>query len=111
MVLDGNPVHVLNIAGDLPAGVKLDCPLPRLDDLKKVNLEPAGPARWADQTVTTKGTLGKETGPFVIDTLTIPYRDANPFKTPMRIGGVGIVDADTVAVCTLMGDFWLVDGV
>ena len=111
MVLDGNPVHVLNIAGDLPAGVKLNCPLPRLDDLKKVNLEPAGPARWADQTVTTKGTLGKETGPFVIDTLTIPYRDANPFKTPMRIGGVGIVDADTVAVCTLMGDVWLVDGV
>ncbi|HBE98236.1 MAG TPA: hypothetical protein DDW68_13800, partial [Verrucomicrobiales bacterium] len=111
MVLDGNPVHVLNIAGDLPPGVKLDCLLPRLDDLGKVNLEVAGPARWADQTVTTKGILGKETGPFVIDTLTIPYRDANPFKTPMRIGGVGIVDKDTVAVCTLMGDVWLVDGV
>ncbi|MDG1072224.1 MAG: hypothetical protein P8P32_11475 [Akkermansiaceae bacterium] len=111
MVLDGHPVHVLNIVGDLPAGVKLDCTLSRLDDLGKVNLESAGPARWADQRVTTKGTLGKETGPFVIDTLTIPYRDANPFKTPMRIGGVGIVDEDTVAVCTLMGDVWLVDGV
>ena len=111
MVLDGNPVHVLNIDGDLPAGVKLDCLLPRLDDLGKVNLKSVGPARWADQTVTTKGTLGKETGPFVIDTLTIPYRDANPFKTPMRIGGVGIVDEDTLAVCTLMGDVWLVDGV
>ena len=26
-------------------------------------------------------------------------------------GGVGIVDEDTLAVCTLMGDVWLVDGV
>ena len=65
---------------------------------------------WADRTVTTKGELGPGGGPFAIDTLTVPYRDENPFKTPMRIGGVDILPDGRIAVCTLMGDVWIVSG-
>lgn len=75
--------------------------------------EMAGPARWAKQVVKTNGKLGRRQpgSPFVIDTLTVPYRDANPFKTPMRIGGVDALPDGRLAVSTLMGDVWVVDGV
>ena len=75
-------------------------------------LQPAE-AQWSDKAVITKGKLGKALphSPYVIDTLTIPYRDLNPFKTPMRIGGVGVFSDGRIAVCTIMGDVWIVDGV
>jgi len=75
-------------------------------------LQPAK-AQWSKKKVITKGKLGKALphSPYVIDTLTVPYRDLNPFKTPMRIGGVGVFSDDRIAVCTIMGDVWLVDGV
>jgi azurin len=70
-------------------------------------------AQWSDKAVITKGKLGKALphSPYVIDTLTVPYRDLNPYKTPMRIGGVGVFSDGRIAVCTIMGDVWLVDGV
>ena len=75
-------------------------------------LQPAE-AQWSDKAVITKGKLGKviPRSPYVIDTLTIPYRDLNPYKTPMRIGGVGVFSDGQIAVCTIMGDVWIVDGV
>ena len=75
-------------------------------------LQPAE-AQWSDKAVITKGKLGKviPRSPYVIDTLTVPYRDLNPFKTPMRIGGVGVFSDGRIAVCTIMGDVWIVDGV
>ena len=75
-------------------------------------LQPAE-AQWSDKAVITKGKLGKAHphSPYVIDTLTVPYRDLNPYKTPMRIGGVGVFSDGRIAVCTIMGDVWLVDGV
>ncbi len=70
-------------------------------------------AQWTDKAVITKGKLGKALprSPYVIDTLTVPYRDLNPFKTPMRIGGVGVFSDGRIAVCTIMGDVWIVEGV
>jgi azurin len=97
---------------DLPKGAKAGGTV-RLWKQSKYPF-PFGPRhnpQWQDQLVHTKGLLGKGSGPYVIDTLTIPYRDANPFKTPMRIGGVGILGEGKVAVCTLMGDVWVVSGV
>jgi azurin len=70
-------------------------------------------AQWSGKAVITKGKIGKAHphSPYVIDTLTVPYRDLNPFKTPMRIGGVGVFSDGRIAVCTIMGDVWIVDGV
>lgn len=111
-LIDGEPGHIIGVDGALPSGVELNSALPMITDLGAVMPRAApGQAKWADQTVVTKGELGEGDGPFVIDTLTIPYRDANPFKTPMRIGGVDIFDEGKIAVCTLMGDVWIVDGV
>ena len=70
-------------------------------------------AQWSGKAVITKGKLGKALphSPYVIDTLTVPYRDLNPYKTPMRIGGVGVFSDGRIAVCTIMGDVWIVDGI
>jgi hypothetical protein len=75
-------------------------------------LQPAK-AQWQNKKMFTQGKRGKALpdSPYVIDTLTVPYRDLNPFKTPMRIGGVGVFSDGRIAVCTIMGDVWLVDGV
>jgi azurin len=102
------------IQGQIPDGVAFtgsDLIRKSSINLKKL-LQPIQ-ARWSNKTVFTKGKLGKPLphSPYVIDTLTVPYRDLNPFKTPMRIGGVGTFSDGRIAVCTLMGDVWLVDGV
>ena len=46
----------------------------------------------------------------MIDTLTVPYRDLNPYKTPMRIGGVGVLSDGDCRVHN-HGDVWIVSGV
>ncbi len=83
----------------------------RADHPEPGSLISGGPARWADQTVITAGELGDEPGPYVIDTLRVPYRQQNPFGTPMRLGGLGFLPDGQAAVCTLTGDVWLVDGI
>src|SRR2546429_541743 len=47
-----------------------------------VALTKGGPARWAE-TITTQGVLGKDRGPYVVDSLTLPA--ANPWKAKMRV--------------------------
>ena len=111
---EGRVTLVQGVEGELPEGIQLETGLPIQDDLKSLlSLVRPGAARalWKDQSVVTQGELGSGSGAFVMDTLTVPYRDENPFKTPMRIGGVDILSESQVAVCTLMGDVWIVDGV
>lgn len=67
--------------------------------------------QWDKTTTTTSGVRGDDSNAFAIDKLTIPFASANPFGTPMRLAGVGVLDADTLAVSTLLGDVWLVSGV
>ena len=98
----------------LPAGVAFTGnDLVRESSMSSKELLQAGPARWSEKSVITQGKLGKTLpdSPYVIDTLTVPYRDLNPFKTPMRIGGVGTLSDGRIAVCTLMGDVWIVSGI
>ena len=68
-----------------------------------------GPARWTG-TVTTKPTTraGAE-DPYAVDTLTVPMK--NPYRSWMRLGGFDFFkDGRRAAVCTWMGDVWVVDG-
>jgi glucose/arabinose dehydrogenase len=68
-----------------------------------------GPARYP-QTLTTKGTLGRDEGPYTIDTLIAP-RD-NWWKARMRFSGLDFFpDGHTAAVCTWDGDVWLVSNI
>lgn len=70
-----------------------------------------GPARWKE-VVKTQGIPGKEEGPFAADVLTHPESDQNPWQSWMRLTGFDFLPGgDRAAVCTWMGDVWLVDGV
>jgi azurin len=102
------------IKGKIPSGVTFQGnEFVRKSSINLNELLKPSQAQWSKKTVVTKGKVGKAHphSPYVIDTLTIPYRDLNPFKTPMRIGGVGALSDGRIAVCTLMGDVWIVDGV
>jgi hypothetical protein len=67
-----------------------------------------GPRRWAD-TLTTKGRLGKEGGPFAVDVLPLPA--ANPWHCQLRLTGLDFLPGGKrAAVCTWDGDVWVVEG-
>ncbi len=69
-----------------------------------------GPRRW-DQEVTTEGVNGESTGPFAVDAIVTPDAAANPWNSWMRLGGFDFFpDGDGAAVCTWMGDVWIVRG-
>jgi hypothetical protein len=77
-----------------------------------MNLKPltqGGPARW-EETVTTKPvTMGDTDGAFVLESITVPFE--NPYRAWMRTGGFDFFpDGRRAAVCTVMGDMWIVDG-
>ncbi len=70
-----------------------------------------GPIRWP-QIVTTRGISGSDEGPFATDIITHPESAANPWQSWMRLTGFDFFDGgDRAAVCTWMGDVWIVDGV
>ena len=74
-------------------------------------LEPythGGPKRF-EKTIVTKGTLGKEPGPYAVDELTLPVD--NPWKSWMRIGDIAFFSDDRAAMTTWSGDVWVVSGV
>ncbi len=73
------------------------------DDLAA--LTKPGPKRWGKPLV-TKLVKGDESGPFAVDTLTIPYE--NPFKALFFCTGLDFLPDGRVAVCTCHGDVWLV---
>ena len=75
-------------------------------------LTKGGPAQYPEPVITV-GTLGNDDDPFAYDTLTIPNKDDNPWTSWMRLGGFDFFpkNPDRAAVCTWLGDVWLVDGV
>ncbi len=72
------------------------------------NLTKGKPPRWSEAIV-TKGHVSKEKGPFVIDTLTVPYD--NPWKALMFLSGVDFFANGDAAVSTIHGDVWRVSGI
>jgi glucose/arabinose dehydrogenase len=67
-----------------------------------------GPSRWKDPLVVA-GTLGKEEGAYVVDTLTLP--DANPWKSWIRPTALDLFSDGRAAICTWSGDVWVVSGI
>jgi len=73
-------------------------------------LEPlthGGPARWTE-TVTTSGSAGKGSGPYVVDVVTAP--EQNPYKSWLRFTGLDFFPDGRAALCTWSGDVWIVSG-
>ena len=63
-------------------------------------------------TTTTKIERGENEGAFAVDTLTAPDADANPWQSWMRLSGIDFFrDGKSAAVCTWMGDVWIVSGI
>ncbi|MSR53827.1 MAG: hypothetical protein EXS09_11130 [Gemmataceae bacterium] len=64
----------------------------------------AGPARWT-KPITTQLEPGKDTGgPFVLDTLPLPYD--NPYNALFFVSGVDFLPDGRIAICTAHGDVW-----
>lgn len=66
-----------------------------------------GPRRWRE-TITTRGNVGRGPGPFIIDTLTLPYE--NPWRALFFVSGHDFFSNGDAAICTLHGDVWRVSG-
>ncbi|MBN9121573.1 MAG: hypothetical protein J0I06_20900 [Planctomycetes bacterium] len=69
------------------------------------SLTKGGPKRWGEPIV-TKLERGDESGPFAVDTLTIPYK--NRFNALFFCTGLDFLPDNRIAVCTCHGDVWLV---
>jgi len=67
--------------------------------------------QWVTKKTQTTAVPGDESRPIAIDTITLPNGEANPFRSAMRIGGVGCLKDGRVVVSTLMGEVWIVDGI
>ena len=59
--------------------------------------------------IETKGLLGAESGPYVVDTLTLPYE--NPWNALLYVGGHDFFSNGDAALCTSHGDVWTVRGI
>lgn len=70
-----------------------------------------GPAHWSESVSTRSEVHFDEKGAFAVDRLSVP--DDNPWNAWMRLGGFDFHpdDPNKAAVCTWMGDVWLVEGV
>ena len=72
-------------------------------------LTEGGPRRWPELLRTT-ATLGKNDGPFAVDTFALPER--NPWNALLRLTGLDFFpDGKRMAVCTWDGDVWAVGGI
>ena len=63
-----------------------------------------GGARWG-AALETKLERGEESGPFAVDTLTLPYE--NPFRSPLFCTGLDFLPDGRIAVAMCHGDVWL----
>ncbi|MFN0078065.1 MAG: DUF6797 domain-containing protein [Prosthecobacter sp.] len=97
----------VRIASDLkaPAGMKAITPAADLAALTKGNAP-----QWAVSLPAAKGTTITGEG-IEADTLAFPDAATNPWHTQWRPGGLDFfADGKRMAVCTWMGDVWVVEG-
>ncbi len=109
---EGRAVRFISVVGQLPEDVYLTGALAtRPDNGHAKAIADSTQPLWIGKTVQTIGELGVDSAAYAIDTLTIPYRHDNPFRSPMRMSGVDILRDGRLAVCNLCGDVWIVDGI
>lgn len=77
---------------------------------RAAELSAGAPGQWLDRRAVTRAVAGTPRNGLAIDTLTLPHFEQNPFRTAMRIGGVGAMSGGRAAVATLMGEVWVVSG-
>ena len=65
------------------------------------------PTQWPE-TVTTSGTLGEGEGPYVVDTIRLPFD--NPYDSLLFIGDHDFLPDGRAVLTTMTGDIWLVSG-
>lgn len=71
-------------------------------------LTEGGPKRWPE-VFTMPVTVGKNDGPFAVDTFALP--EQNPWNAQLRLTGFDFYpDGKRMAVCSWDGDVWLVSG-
>lgn len=69
----------------------------------------AGPGRWGEPLITS-GRVAANLGPYVVDSLALPLE--NRFRALMFVSGHDFFSQpDRMAISTVHGDVWLVDGV
>jgi mono/diheme cytochrome c family protein len=64
--------------------------------------------RWPE-VLRTEGTTTEEGGPYVIDSLTLPFD--NPYKALLFTSGHDFFSDGSAAICTVHGDVWQVHGI
>ena len=67
-----------------------------------------GPPQWT-KPITTRGKVARNDGPYVIDTISLPYD--NPYKALMFCSGLDVLPNGDIAVSMVHGDVWIVSGV
>ena len=101
----------LNLAianGKAEALAKLVGSLGQAENLLETFQQGSG-RRWTETIKTKPRRLGKP-GAFVTEIITSP--DKNPYRSWMRLGGFDFFEGgDRAAVCTWMGDVWIVEGI
>jgi len=98
------------VPGDRPglADTLLESPRMPLD---LAPLTRGGPPRWP-QVVTTRSVRGDDSGPFATDILEHPDDLGNPWQSRLQLSGFDFFsDGERAAVCTWLGDVWIVDGI
>ena len=109
-----DPVSLKLLIGQIPDATNIS-DFQRLVDGSRdaANLAPltqGGPPRWTETVITKAAPLGAPDGPFVVEAITVPFD--NPYRSMMRLGGFDFFqDGNRAAVCTSMGDVWIVEGV
>ena len=74
------------------------------------SLMAGGQRRWPGL-IQTEGKMGSEDGAFAVDEIELPWDERNPWNSWMRLGGFDFfADGKRAAVCTWLGDVWIVDG-
>lgn len=102
-------ISVVITTGRTKATTGSEAPIQLSPDTRNLDAlcQPA-PARWLPALETT-GALGRDKGPLVIDTITVPY--ANPWNALMFLSGVDFDSSGAAYVCTIHGDVWKVTGI
>jgi putative heme-binding domain-containing protein len=97
----------LRIAKPNTSSVELNANTSDVENLRA--LTRGGPAQWSQVQPTTPS-IGKEEGPFAVDTLTSPSK--NPWKSRMRMSGLDFfADGNSLVACCCDGDVWIVRGI